>query len=91
MRQRRGRAHREDGDRLARVDRQGADRVQRGRGRDQRLTGDLTPRLKRRVVPVASHIIATEDLPEPADKMLIPGMRGDRRHQARADLLPALA
>lgn len=37
-------------------------------------TGDLTPRLKRRVVPVASHIIATEDLPEPADKMLIPGM-----------------
>ena len=29
-------------------------------------TGDLTPRLKRRVVPVASHIIATEDLPEPA-------------------------
>ena len=38
-------------------------------------TGDLTPRLKRRVVPVASHIIATEELPEPADKMLIPGMR----------------
>ena len=27
-------------------------------------TGDLTPRLKRRVVPVASHIIATEELPE---------------------------
>jgi glycine/D-amino acid oxidase-like deaminating enzyme len=38
-------------------------------------TGDLTPRLKRRVVPVASHIIATEDLPEPADRMLIPAMR----------------
>ncbi|HEY2870838.1 MAG TPA: FAD-dependent oxidoreductase [Reyranella sp.] len=38
-------------------------------------TGDLTPRLKRRVVPVASHIIATEELPEPADKMIIPGMR----------------
>jgi glycine/D-amino acid oxidase-like deaminating enzyme len=38
-------------------------------------TGDLTPRLKRRVVPVASHIIATEELPERADKLLIPGMR----------------
>ena len=37
-------------------------------------TGDLTPRLKRRVVPVASHIIATEDLPEHASK-LIPEMR----------------
>lgn len=37
-------------------------------------TGDLTPRLKRRVVPVASHIIATEELPEHASK-LIPGMR----------------
>ena len=37
-------------------------------------TGDLTPRLKRRVVPVASHIIATEPLPEPAGK-LIPEMR----------------
>ncbi len=37
-------------------------------------TGDLTPRLKRRVVPVASHIIATEELPEPASK-LIPEMR----------------
>ena len=38
-------------------------------------TGDLTPRLKRRVVPVASHIIATEELPEPADRLLIPNMR----------------
>ena len=37
-------------------------------------TGDLTPRLKRRVVPVASHIIATEDLPEHASK-LIPELR----------------
>ncbi len=26
-------------------------------------TGDLTPALKRRVVPIASHIIATEELP----------------------------
>jgi len=37
-------------------------------------TGDLTPRLKRRVVPVASHIIATEELPEPASA-LIPELR----------------
>src|SRR5260370_27696170 len=29
-------------------------------------TGDLTPRLKRRVVPVASHIIAHQELPQPA-------------------------
>src|SRR5580704_10752832 len=27
-------------------------------------TGDVTPALKRRVVPIASHIIATEELPE---------------------------
>ena len=33
-------------------------------------TGDLTPRLKRRVVPVASHIIATEELPEHASKLM---------------------
>ena len=37
-------------------------------------TGKLTPRLQRRVVPVASHIIATEDLPEPATT-LIPELR----------------
>jgi glycine/D-amino acid oxidase-like deaminating enzyme len=37
-------------------------------------TGDLTPRLKRRVVPVASHIIATEPLPMPATE-LIPELR----------------
>jgi glycine/D-amino acid oxidase-like deaminating enzyme len=37
-------------------------------------TGDLTPRLKRRVVPVASHIIATEELPMPASE-LIPELR----------------
>ncbi len=37
-------------------------------------TGDLTPRLKQRVVPVASHIIATEELPMPATA-LIPDMR----------------
>jgi glycine/D-amino acid oxidase-like deaminating enzyme len=37
-------------------------------------TGDLTPRLKRRVVPIASHIIATEPLPMPASE-LIPQLR----------------
>lgn len=37
-------------------------------------TGDLTPRLKARVVPVASHIIATEQLPMPASE-LIPELR----------------
>ena len=35
-------------------------------------TGDLTPRLKRRLVPVASHIIATEELPEDLARSLIP-------------------
>ena len=35
-------------------------------------TGDLTPTLKRRLVPVASHIIATEELPEDLVKSLIP-------------------
>ena len=36
----------------------------RGRVATNGYTGDLTPRLKRRIVPVASHIIATEELPE---------------------------
>jgi glycine/D-amino acid oxidase-like deaminating enzyme len=35
-------------------------------------TGDVTPNLKRRLVPVASHIIATEELPEDLAKSLIP-------------------
>ena len=35
-------------------------------------TGDVTPTLKRRLVPVASHIIATEELPEDLAKSLIP-------------------
>jgi glycine/D-amino acid oxidase-like deaminating enzyme len=35
-------------------------------------TGDLTPALKRRVVPVASHIIATEELPADLARSLIP-------------------
>lgn len=35
-------------------------------------TGDLTPQLKRRVVPIASHIIATEPLPPSLAASLIP-------------------
>jgi glycine/D-amino acid oxidase-like deaminating enzyme len=35
-------------------------------------TSDLTPQLKRRLIPVASHIIATEELPEDLAKSLIP-------------------
>jgi glycine/D-amino acid oxidase-like deaminating enzyme len=35
-------------------------------------TGDLTPALKRRVVPIASHIIATEELPADLAASLIP-------------------
>ena len=35
-------------------------------------TGELTPALKRRVVPIASHIVATEELPEDLARSLIP-------------------
>jgi glycine/D-amino acid oxidase-like deaminating enzyme len=35
-------------------------------------TGTLTPRLRRRVVPIASHIIATEELPDDLAISLIP-------------------
>jgi glycine/D-amino acid oxidase-like deaminating enzyme len=35
-------------------------------------TGDVTPKLKRKVVPVASHIIATEELTEDLARSLIP-------------------
>ena len=35
-------------------------------------TGDLTPALRRRVVPIASHIIATEALPPDLARSLIP-------------------
>jgi glycine/D-amino acid oxidase-like deaminating enzyme len=38
-------------------------------------TGDLTPELKRRVVPLASHIIATEELPPELAASLIPKQR----------------
>jgi len=35
-------------------------------------TGSLTPELRRRVVPIASHIVATEELPEDLARSLIP-------------------
>ena len=35
-------------------------------------TGDVTPSLKRRLIPVASHIIATEELPRDLARSLIP-------------------
>ena len=38
-------------------------------------TGSLTPALKRRVVPIASHIIATEELPPDLARSLIPRAR----------------
>ncbi|HVY16071.1 MAG TPA: FAD-binding oxidoreductase [Rhodopila sp.] len=38
-------------------------------------TGDVTPELKRRVVPLASHIIATEELPPDLAASLIPKNR----------------
>ena len=38
-------------------------------------TGDITPPLKRRVVPLASHIIATEELPAELAASLIPKRR----------------
>jgi glycine/D-amino acid oxidase-like deaminating enzyme len=38
-------------------------------------TGHLTPTLRRRVVPVASHIIATEELPQDLARSLIPKAR----------------
>lgn len=37
--------------------------------------GDLTPALKRRVVPIASHIVATEELPADLAHSLIPKRR----------------
>jgi len=38
-------------------------------------TGSLTPALRRRVIPVASHIIATEELPDDLARSLIPKRR----------------
>ncbi len=38
-------------------------------------TGALTPRLRRRIVPIASHIIATEELPEDLARSLVPNGR----------------
>ncbi|MGA9867154.1 MAG: FAD-binding oxidoreductase [Acetobacteraceae bacterium] len=59
-------------------------RVQTGRGDVEAVelviatngyTGDITPRLKRRIVPIASHIIATEELPPDLAASLIPKRR----------------
>lgn len=59
-------------------------RVQTGRGDVEAdevviatngYTGDITPQLKRRVVPIASHIIATEQLPPDLAASLIPKKR----------------
>jgi glycine/D-amino acid oxidase-like deaminating enzyme len=59
-------------------------RVQTGRGdidakevviATNGYTGDITPQLKRRVVPLASHIIATEELPPDLAASLIPKQR----------------
>ncbi len=59
-------------------------RVQTGRGDVEAnevviatngYTGDITPRLKRRIVPIASHIIATEELPADLAASLIPKRR----------------
>jgi len=38
-------------------------------------TGALTPRLRRRIVPIASHIIATEELPADLANALVPNGR----------------
>ena len=38
-------------------------------------TGSLTPALQRRVIPIASHIIATEELPDDLAQSLIPKRR----------------
>ena len=38
-------------------------------------TGTLTPSLRRRIVPIASHIIATEELPDDLARSLIPNGR----------------
>ncbi|MDA8051377.1 MAG: FAD-dependent oxidoreductase [Rhodospirillales bacterium] len=38
-------------------------------------TGDITPKLKARLVPIASHIIATEELPDDLARSLIPNGR----------------
>jgi glycine/D-amino acid oxidase-like deaminating enzyme len=68
-----------------RIDRTGAEwRVETTRGvisvgdvviATNGYTGSLTPALRRRVVPVASHIIATEELPEDLARSLIPKAR----------------
>jgi glycine/D-amino acid oxidase-like deaminating enzyme len=66
------------------AERDGGWRVQTTRGSVQAdevviatngYTGDVTPELKRRVVPLASHIIATEEMPPDLAASLIPKRR----------------
>ena len=54
-------------------------------------TGDATPRLKRRVIPIASHIIATEELPPDLARVADPKGTNALRHAPRALLLPDVA
>jgi glycine/D-amino acid oxidase-like deaminating enzyme len=70
---------------VTRIDREGsAWRVETARGSllagdvviaTNGYTGSLTPALRRRVVPIASHIIATEELPPDLASSLIPKAR----------------
>ena len=67
---------------VGKIERRGSDwRLETGRGvlvadsvmiATNGYTGDVTPRLKRRLVPIASHIIATEELDPALAASLIP-------------------
>ena len=78
-------------DRLARADRQGTDRVPRSRGRDQRLyrRPDAPAEAPRRAGGEPHH--RHRGAARARRRTLIPEHARDRRHQAGADLLPALA
>ncbi len=54
-------------------------------------TGSLTPALRRRIVPIASHIIATEPLRAGSGRVADPETAQHLRYQARALLLPHVA
>ena len=54
-------------------------------------TGAITPALRRRVVPIASHIIATETLPRELARIADPEKAQHFRYEARPVLLPAVA
>ena len=69
----------------------GARHGRRCRHRHQRLHRRLTPALRRRVVPIASHIIATEELPARPCPLADPKRPHPFRHPARLVLLPDVA